>query len=156
MAGIVIAAVLVVVVLTITIAGGTFLPRHYLDPWKKDYYQRFDDPRMQLVAHGILAANSHNMQPFVLILTDDSSRTSQVRAGMAYARMQLTAQSMGLAVQPLSQILEEYPEMDALRAQVHARYAPNGETIQMLARVGVPTRDVPLSMRRDAEDLVVK
>jgi hypothetical protein len=93
---------------------------------------------------------------YILILTSDNSRSSQVRAGMAYARMQLTAQSLGLAVQPLSQILEEYPEMAALRSQVHSKYASNGETIQMLVRVGRPTREVPHSMRRDAADLIVE
>ncbi|MBN1321465.1 MAG: hypothetical protein JXA87_11580 [Thermoleophilia bacterium] len=51
---------------------------------------------------------------------------------MARARLQLTAQSMGLAVQPLSQMLEEYPE------------------------VGRSTKDVPRSMRRDAADLVIE
>jgi hypothetical protein len=93
---------------------------------------------------------------YVLILTSDNSRTSQIRAGMAYARMQLTAQSMGLAVQPLSHILEEYPEMAALRDQVHAECAPNGQTIQMLARVGIPTEEVPRSMSRDAADLIAE
>ncbi len=93
---------------------------------------------------------------YVMILTSDNSRTSQVRAGMAYARMQLTAQSMGLAVQPLSQILEEYPEMEALRGQIHSKYAPDGETIQMLVRVGRSSLEVPHSMRRDAADLVAE
>ncbi len=386
-AGIVASVIVVVAVLTLTITGGTFLPRHYLEPWSKTYYERFDDPRMQLVAHGILAANSHNMQPwrimldegdpdsfllyadaerltpqvdpparqftisqgtfleycaiagehlgrgcnitlfpggeydaagtpasiacrpvaqvkllpgtaatgvlydclflpdtvrteyedtplteamvtkltgvwsdpavevtvlqaaadrqhlgslaieaakvegkatriseetaaifrgteyqknkyrygfsvegqgtsgfgrwllegllaiapslaaagdsndrfvgqtiaqvahtpaYVLIKTSDNSRTSQVQAGRAYARVQLTAQSLGLAVQPLSQVLEEYPEMTSLYEQVHAEYATEGQTIQMLMRIGVPTRDVPRSMRRDAADLLAK
>jgi hypothetical protein len=111
-----------------------------------DTNQRFVDQTTAQVEH---------TPAYVLILTSDNSRTSQVRAGMAYARMQLTAQSMGLAVQPLSQILEEYPEMESLRTQVHAEYALNGETIQMLVRVGRSTQDVPRSMRRDAADLVV-
>jgi hypothetical protein len=101
-------------------------------------------------------AQAEHTPAYVMILTSDNSRTSQVRAGMSYARVQLTAQSMGLAVQPLSQILEEYPEMEALRSQVHSKYAPNGETIQMLVRVGRSSQEVPHSMRRDAADLVVE
>lgn len=81
---------------------------------------------------------------------------SLAAAGMAYAQLQLTAQSMALAVQPLSQVLEEYPEMEALRTRAHAGYAPAGETIQMLVRVGRPTKDVPRSTRRDAADLVME
>jgi hypothetical protein len=111
-----------------------------------DSNERFVDQTIEQVQH---------TPAYVLILTSDNSRTSQVAAGMAYARMQLTAQSMGLAVQPISQVLEEYPEMKTLRDRVHAQYAPNGETIQMLVRVGVPTRDVPHSMRRDAADLLM-
>jgi hypothetical protein len=93
---------------------------------------------------------------YVLILTADSSRASQVKAGRAYTRVQLTAQSLGLAVQPLSQVLEEYPEMTDLYSQVHAEYAPHGGIIQMLMRVGKPNKEVPRSMRQDAADLLVK
>lgn len=70
MAGMMLGAIVVVAVLIITVAGGAFIPRHYLDPWEKDYHQRFDDPRMQVVAHGILAANSHNMQPWRIELDE--------------------------------------------------------------------------------------
>jgi len=45
-AAIALAAVVVVLVPLITVAGGAFMPRDYLDPWDKDYYQRFDDPRV--------------------------------------------------------------------------------------------------------------
>ena len=72
---IVLGAIVVVAVLIITVAGGAFMPRNYLDPWEKDYHQRFDDPRMQVVAHGILAANSHNMQPWRIEL-DEVDTTS--------------------------------------------------------------------------------
>ena len=50
---IVLGAIVVVAVLIITVAGGAFMPRNYLDPWEKDYHQRFDDPRMQVAAHGL-------------------------------------------------------------------------------------------------------
>jgi hypothetical protein len=63
-AAITLAAAVVVLVLRVTVAGGAFMPRDYLDPWDKDCYQRFDDPRMQVIAHGLLAANCHNMQPW--------------------------------------------------------------------------------------------
>ena len=33
-------------------------------------------------------------------------------------------------------------------AAVHARFAPDGGTIQMIARVGTPTKDYPVTMRR--------
>lgn len=90
---------------------------------------------------------------YALILTKDNSRTSQVRAGMLYSRLQLTCGTLGLAVQPLSQSQEEYAEMQPTRQALHKAFAPNDQTIQMLVRLGRPTQSVPRSMRRDASDL---
>lgn len=39
-------------------------------------------------------------------------------------------------------------------AAIHAKYAPDGKTIQMLVRMGTATVEYPVSMRRDAEALV--
>ena len=50
--------------------------------------------------------------------------------------MNLAATGAGLAFQPLSQALQEYPEMAGAFAAIHARLAPAGGTVQMLARTG--------------------
>jgi hypothetical protein len=90
-----------------------------------------------------------------IIRTAGNTRTEQIEAGMLYSRIELRARSLGLVMQPLSQVLQEYPEMAAEYAAVHERYAPGGETIQMLVRIGTPTRDYPVTMRRTVEDLLV-
>jgi hypothetical protein len=92
---------------------------------------------------------------YVMILSDSNSRVAQVESGILYSRLVLTAHEYGLAVQPLSQALEEYPEMKELYDGIHRDYAPGGETIQMLVRFGIPTKDTPLSMRRDVTDLLM-
>ena len=46
------------------------------------------------------------------------------------------ATPLDLAMQPMSQALQEYPEMAEEYAAIHNRLAPQGETVQMLARVG--------------------
>ncbi|WKB35327.1 hypothetical protein QS257_17245 [Terrilactibacillus sp. S3-3] len=93
---------------------------------------------------------------YVMISTKDNSRVRQVKSGMLYSRLVLTAHDLGLAVQPLSQVLEEYPEMRAPPlCKIHHDYAPDGSTIQMLFRIGKPTKAFPLSMRRDVMDLIV-
>jgi hypothetical protein len=97
-----------------------------------------------------------NTPAYLLIITRGNSRAGQVKTGMLYSRFQLTAQTMGFAVQPLSQALEEYPEMKALYDKIHKEYAVPGQTIQMLARVGKPTQQVATSMRRDVMELIVK
>lgn len=91
---------------------------------------------------------------YALILSKDNSRTSQVKAGMLYSRLILKAHEEGLVMQPLSQVLEEYPEMREAYDRIHKEYAPGGETIQFLVRLGKPTKDTPLSMRRDIMDLI--
>ncbi|MCU1585566.1 MAG: hypothetical protein JWM49_2122 [Microbacteriaceae bacterium] len=48
--------------------GGIFVPATYLQPWSATYYQQFSDPRMQVVAHAVLAPNGHNMQPWTVQL----------------------------------------------------------------------------------------
>ena len=58
--------------LTLMIASGAFLRPKYLQPWETNYYQSFEDPREQLIAHGLLASSPHNMQAWKLKLEDDS------------------------------------------------------------------------------------
>ena len=53
-----------------------------------------------------------------------------------WVRINLAATAAGLGIQPLSQALQEYPEMDRLYRQVHTMLAPDGGTVQMLARLG--------------------
>ncbi|MNC08041.1 hypothetical protein D3C76_76140 [compost metagenome] len=91
---------------------------------------------------------------YVMILSKDNSRMSQVKAGMLYSRLILAGHEQGLVMQPLSQVLEEYPEMKEPYTRIHKEYAPGGETIQLLVRVGQPTQDTPLSMRREVTWLI--
>src|SRR5512145_100446 len=46
--------------------------KQYLEPWMDNYAKSFDDPRMVLAAHGILAPNSHNMQPWKIKLSGEN------------------------------------------------------------------------------------
>lgn len=71
------------------------------------------------------------------IATADNSRASQIAAGRSYARLTLRAAAAGIAVHPLSQSLQEYPEMAELHAAIHRLLAPvTGHRLQMLARLG--------------------
>ena len=75
---------------------------------------------------------------FFWLVTQGNDRKTQVDAGRAYARAQLAATAHGLAMQPLSQALQEYPEQAATYAAIHTLLgapAP-GHTVQMWARMG--------------------
>lgn len=65
-----------------------------------------------------------------------NTRADQIAAGRDWMRLHLTATSLGLAMQPVSQALQEYPEMIDLYAQAHRILAPDGGTVQMLGRIG--------------------
>jgi hypothetical protein len=93
---------------------------------------------------------------YAMIITKDNDRFSQVKSGMLYSELILTAHRLGFVMQPLSQVLEEYPEMKEPYSGIHRDYASDGGTIQMLVRLGKPTKEVPQSMRRDVMDLIVK
>lgn len=91
---------------------------------------------------------------YAMIITEGNSRTDQVRAGMVYERLQLAGIGLGVSMQPVSQILEEYPEMEALYEEVHESFAGDNRTIQMLVRIGVAEKKVGHSPRRDVLDLL--
>ncbi len=144
------------------ILGGGFMKQTYLEPWNRDYASHMADPRVRLAAAGLLAANNHNMQPWkvkldqedAMILSRDNSRTDQVRSGMLYSRLVLTGHTLDLTMQPLSQVLEEYPEMKQTYENFNHEYASRGQTVQMLLRIGKPVKPAPYSMRRDVLSLI--
>lgn len=86
---------------------------------------------MQAVLENCRTAMGH-----VWLVTDDNSRVSQIQAGADWLRINLAATAAGLGFQPLSQALQEFPEMAEPYKTVHARLAPEGGTVQMLSRIG--------------------
>lgn len=91
---------------------------------------------------------------YAMIITQDNSRVQQVLSGMVYSRLNLTAHNLGISIQPTSQALEEYPEMDTLYSAIHQEYAPHSGTIQMFVRLGLPTKAALPTMRRDVLEII--
>lgn len=92
-----------------------------------------------IVARSADAAFVENMQTamgHIWQVTPTNSRLDQIRAGMDWVRINLAATELGIGMQPLSQALQEYPEMSGLYDDIHRRLAPDGGTVQMWARVG--------------------
>ena len=83
-----------------------------------------------------------------------ATSTEQVQAGILYAHSRLHARTLRLVMQPLSQVVQRYPTMAVPYVAIHADYAPQGQTIHMLVRMGTATTQHPVSMRRDANSLV--
>ncbi|MEQ1491353.1 MAG: hypothetical protein ABL932_12475 [Terricaulis sp.] len=91
---------------------------------------------------------------FLWITSNGDTPAMRLNAGRAYARLALAAQDMGLAIHPWSQTLQEYEEMAGLRAEMREFLAPpEGETVQMLVRIGYAEPVAP-SARRDVGDFI--
>jgi len=73
---------------------------------------------------------------FVVLTSKGNTRVDQVNAGRDWIRLHLAATGLGLSIQPVSQALQEYPEMAAHYARVHDMLAASDETVQMLGRLG--------------------
>ena len=92
---------------------------------------------------------------FGWLTTAANDRVSQIETGRAYARLNLKATELGVAMHPVSQLLQEYPEMAALQRDFLALVgvAP-GQTVQMLFRLGYAD-PVPPSPRRPLDTLLM-
>ncbi|CAB1262045.1 hypothetical protein CLOSBL3_20194 [Clostridiaceae bacterium BL-3] len=63
-----IGALFIIAFTSLLLISGIFEQPKYLEPWQKTYSQKFDDPRIRLVSHGLLSSNGHNMQPWKIKL----------------------------------------------------------------------------------------
>lgn len=73
---------------------------------------------------------------YAWLTTDGNTRADQIVAGRDWVRLNLVATALGLGVQPMSQALQEFPEMAGHYARAHKLLAPEGGTVQMLGRLG--------------------
>jgi len=79
----------------------------------------------------------------VWVTTPGNTRIEQLGAGRDWLRMNLAATREGVALQPLSQALQEFPEMAELYAEAHELLAPDGGRVQMLGRLGFGSAVTP-------------
>lgn len=88
---------------------------------------------------------------YVWLTSADNSRGAQLKAGRDWLRTNLAATAVGLAIHPMSQCLQEYPEMAGPFADTHeALGVSDPGRVQMLARVGYGPQ-VPVTPRWPAQ-----
>lgn len=114
------------------------------------------DPNSSAFAQGMAAvlANADTAMAHIWQVTPGNSREDQIAAGRDWVRINLAATAEGVGIQPLSQCLQEYPEMANLYASAHQRFAPKGGTVQMFARLGYAS-PVPASPRWPVEAKII-
>lgn len=93
---------------------------------------------------------------FLWLASPDNTRPTQVAAGRAYVRSHLLATAAGVDMHPLSQALQEFPEMRGPRETLHQTLGLTtaGQTLQMLSRVGFATETRGPSPRRSLDALL--
>lgn len=73
---------------------------------------------------------------YAVLTSEGNSRVDQINTGRRWLRLNLATTQMGLSVHPVSQSLQEFPEMAGHYTQAHDLLAVPGETVQMLGRLG--------------------
>lgn len=91
---------------------------------------------------------------YAVITTSGNSRSDQIEAGRRWLRLNLTTTMLGLSIHPVSQALQEYPEMQEYYVRAHELLAKPNETVQMLGRLGYGPA-VPVTPRWPLESKVM-
>lgn len=100
-------------------------------------------------------ANVDTAMGYVWLITDTNTRVDQLNAGRDWIRVNLTTTQNGVGIQPLSQCLQEYPEMSEKIAQIHKMLNATGKTVQMFGRLGYAAPVAP-SPRWPIEAKIIK
>ncbi len=97
---------------------------------------------------------AYSSNTFGWITSRSNTRKDQLMAGRAYCRLNLLVNREGLAIHPMSQVLQEYEDMLPLQHEFLRKMdIAEGDTMQMLFRIGQaePTIRTP---RRQVGDLL--
>ncbi|MCR9078617.1 MAG: hypothetical protein NXH78_05905 [Hyphomonadaceae bacterium] len=78
----------------------------------------------------------HSSMGFAWITASENSRLSQIDAGRDWVRMNLAAQRAGLGIHPLSQVLQEFPEMAEPYRAIHTKLGAEDGVVHMFGRLG--------------------
>ncbi len=93
----------------------------------------------------------HATPAYVYLRANGNAPKDQIAIGRQWARLNLKTTQMGLSLHPVSQALQEYPEMAEQYRNIHDLLAKPGETVQMLGRLGYGP-NVPQSPRWPLEE----
>ena len=111
---------------------------------------------MNTSALDMFKAKFNTSMGYVWLTSANNSRMAQLRAGREYYRLNLLVSQLGLGIQPLSQALQEYPEMATHYDTLHQLLEiKQPKRIQMLARIGYCAQ-VPPSPRWPVETIVMR
>ncbi|WP_205684925.1 Acg family FMN-binding oxidoreductase [Poseidonibacter lekithochrous] len=89
---------------------------------------------------------------YAWLSTKGNSRLEQVKIGRVYAKLNLITTSLGLAIHPMSQVLQEYKDMNKQQAEfLKETNTKENHTVQMFFRIGNAEK-TEHTARRDIKD----
>lgn len=92
---------------------------------------------------------------FGWLVSKNNTRLDQIVAGRIYNRINLMASAQGVAIHPMSQVLQEYAEVSSLQQQFKQYIGvQETQTVQMFFRLGI-AEPVQHTARRRVVDLLV-
>ncbi len=86
---------------------------------------------IESTANAILSAPAYTLN-----ITPGNTRKDQLEAGRQWMQLNLKTTSLGMALRPVSQALQEYQEVKPYFDRVHDLFASDGGTVQMLGLLG--------------------
>ena len=125
-----------------------WLGRRFTTPrtWHKSYNRR---PYLKGFVDSVRSTRA-----LLTLTTPANTMRDWITSGRSYMRAQLAGGELGLRFQPISQALQEYRQMDELRAELENLMGVAAPAkLQMLVRVG-RTSQPGLSPRRDLSAIV--
>jgi len=106
--------------------AGQLTREDQLDPSSNGFQQGVEIYREMLAA----------TPAYAVLASATNTRADQIDTGRKWLRLNLMTTRLGLALHPVSQALQEYPEMAAHYKSAHDMLAQPGHTVQMLGRLG--------------------
>ena len=101
--------------------------------------EQMADPNSEAFRQGLdIYRELHAATPgFVWLSTEQNRREDQLAAGASWLRLNLAATKLGLSLHPVSQTLQEYPEMATHLLAIHEELEVTSPArVQMLGRIG--------------------
>lgn len=100
-----------------------------------------DNPNARIAVQGTVDAIA-SAPAFVVQTSPGNTRRDQIAVGRDWLRLNLATTGLGLGLRPVSQALQEYPEMAAHHARAHALLARDDATVQMIGLLGYASPSV--------------
>ena len=91
---------------------------------------------------------------FGMILSNENTRTDQLKTGILFGEVCLNAVNNNLEIQPSVQVLETYEEMENLNSEIYNNFCEDGEKIHIIFRIGKTEIEIPTGIRLDVKDII--